>query len=79
MFITGNIQKVGEGLIAWAWPARDQVAQKSDGVAIFALVWLAYAVGAGLGAAGHALLSHPLLLPAAVLPFIMFRLAKVKR
>ena len=45
VFITGNIQKVGEGLLAWIWPSNDPKAPKSDGFAIFGLVWLAYAVG----------------------------------
>jgi uncharacterized membrane protein YoaK (UPF0700 family) len=49
VFITGNLQKLGEGLLQWAWPPKDG-AGKSDGVAIFALVWIGYAVGAGLGA-----------------------------
>ena len=75
VFITGNIQKVGEGLLAWLWPSRDPNAQKSDGVAIFAFVWFAYALGAGLGALANARMAQPLLLPAALLPFIMFRLS----
>jgi hypothetical protein len=40
------------------------------GVAIFGLVWLSYALGALLGALGNAFLTYPLLLPAAVLPFV---------
>ena len=70
VFVTGNIQKIGEGLIAWAWPSRDP-AHKSDGVMIFALVWFGYAVGAGLGAVAHMTLTYPLLVPAALLPFVM--------
>ncbi len=72
VFITGNIQKVGEGLIAWAWPSHDPQA-KSDGLAIFAFVWFAYALGAGLGAVANTYLAYPLLPPAAILPLIMFR------
>lgn len=77
VFITGNIQKIGEGLLAWLWPSRDPKA-KSDGLAIFAFVWFAYAFGAGLGAVANAWLSYPLLLPAAILPLIMFRLTPQK-
>ena len=70
VFITGNLQKIGEGLVAWAWPPRDGAA-KSDGVAIFAWVWFGYAAGAVLGALGANHLGYPLLLPAAVMPFVM--------
>jgi uncharacterized membrane protein YoaK (UPF0700 family) len=71
VFITGNIQKVGEGLLAWAWPSKDPGAPKSEGVTIFALVWIAYAIGAMLGAVMDRALSKPLLLPAAMMPFVM--------
>ena len=66
VFITGNIQKVGEGLIAWIWPHKDGTAKSSDGFAIYGLVWIAYAVGAGLGALAERGMTYPLLLPAAV-------------
>jgi uncharacterized membrane protein YoaK (UPF0700 family) len=75
VFITGNLQKLGEGIIAWAWPQKEEGA-KNDGVAIFALVWIAYAIGAGLGATSHRYLAYPLFLPAAVLPFIMLKIGK---
>ena len=70
VFITGNLQKLGEGLVAWLWHRRSRAAPPSDGVAIFGLVWLSYAVGAVLGALGDALLTYPLLVPALVLPFV---------
>jgi uncharacterized membrane protein YoaK (UPF0700 family) len=70
VFITGNLQKLGEGLVAWLWHRRRRSAAPSDGVAIFGLVWLSYALGALLGAVGNAFLTYPLLVPAAVLPFI---------
>jgi uncharacterized membrane protein YoaK (UPF0700 family) len=79
VFITGNLQKLGEGLVAWLWTHRAPAATASDGVAIFALVWLSYAVGAFLGALGNAFLAYPLLAPAAVLPFVyapVWRLAR---
>ena len=72
VFITGNIQKVGEGLLAWAWPAPGKP-RSSGGFAIYGLVWAAYVVGAGLGALAERGLSQPLLLPALVLPFIMMQ------
>jgi uncharacterized membrane protein YoaK (UPF0700 family) len=71
VFITGNIQKIGEGLLAWIWPHNDPKVPRSEGVTIFALVWIAYALGAVLGAFIERALSQPLLLPAAILPFIM--------
>jgi uncharacterized membrane protein YoaK (UPF0700 family) len=70
VFITGNLQKLGEGLVAWLWTRRAGSAPTSDGVAIFALVWLSYALGAVLGALGNAFLTYPLLAPAAILPFV---------
>lgn len=70
VFITGNLQKLGEGLIAWLWRRRAKGAARSDGVAIFGLVWLSYALGAVLGALGNAHLTYPLLVPAAILPFV---------
>lgn len=71
VFVTGNLQKLGEGLVAWIWHHTHGQPHPSDGVAIFGFVWLAYAVGAATGAFAHAALAYPLLLPAAILPFIM--------
>ena len=71
VFITGNLQKLGEGIIAWVWPSHDRDAKEADGVAIFTVVWVAYALGAVLGALASEHLSLPLLFPAAVLPFVM--------
>jgi uncharacterized membrane protein YoaK (UPF0700 family) len=70
VFITGNLQKLGEGLIAWIWPTEEG-APRSDGVAIFGLVWIAYAAGASIGAIANANLSYPLLIPALLLSFVM--------
>lgn len=71
VFITGNIQKVGEGLLAWAWPSRDIKAPGVEAFAIFGLVWIAYGAGAVFGAVADRALSQPLLVPALVLPFVM--------
>lgn len=79
VFITGNLQKLGEGLISWLWHRRGQSAPGADGFAIFGLVWLSYALGAVLGALGNAFLNYPLLVPVAVLPFVyapFWRLAR---
>jgi uncharacterized membrane protein YoaK (UPF0700 family) len=74
VFITGNLQKFGEALVGRLWPGQGRHAEAPPGdVAIFGLVWLSYAVGAALGAAGHALVPRPLLAPAAILPFVLVR------
>ena len=73
VFITGNLQKLGEGLTHWVWRICGSPIEKSEGVAIFASIWIAYAIGAGLGALGEMLLRWPLLLPAALLPFVMMQ------
>lgn len=75
VFITGNLQKLGEGILAWAWPQNGETSDNNN-VAIFGLVWIAYAIGAGIGATSFRYLTYPLLVPAAVLPFIMLRIGK---
>jgi uncharacterized membrane protein YoaK (UPF0700 family) len=80
VFITGNLQKLGEGLAHWFWKIRGRPpVGKSEGVAIFALVWITYAIGAGLGAFAEKLLQFPLLLPAALLPFVMVEMRALSR
>jgi uncharacterized membrane protein YoaK (UPF0700 family) len=71
VFITGNLQKLGEELVTWLWPGKDGAARQ--GATIFALVWLAYAVGAGSGAVAVNFFEKPLFVPAFILPFIMLR------
>jgi uncharacterized membrane protein YoaK (UPF0700 family) len=71
VFVTGNLQKLGEGLVAWAWAKDHEKSQALESTAIFAYVWIAYAAGAAAGALANGLMSYPLLLPALVLPFIM--------
>ena len=75
VFITGNIQKVGEGLINWIWHPSDTAIRPADSFAIYGGVWIAYAIGAGLGAVAERTMAYPLLVPAAVLPFIMLKRA----
>lgn len=72
VFITGNLQKAGEGLIHWLWHWRNPSPPPAGGFSIFGWVWIAYAVGAGFGALAERLLVYPLLLPAALLPLVMF-------
>jgi uncharacterized membrane protein YoaK (UPF0700 family) len=74
VFITGNLQKFGEGLIGLILPGQGRHAEPPPReIMIFGLVWLFYAIGAGFGAAAHALLAWPLLVPAAILPFVLLR------
>ena len=71
VFITGNLQKLGEELVAWIWPGKDGAARQ--GATIFAFVWCGYAVGAGAGAVAVNFIEKPLFIPAILLPFIMLR------
>lgn len=72
VFITGNLQKLGEELVHLIWPPAEPK-KPGDGAAIYALVWLSYAGGAVLGALADIWIPLPLLLPAVVLPFVMIR------
>jgi uncharacterized membrane protein YoaK (UPF0700 family) len=71
VFITGNLQKLGEELVTWIWPPKDGAVRQ--GASIFALVWFSYAVGAALGTVAVNSIAKPLFVPAAILPFIMIR------
>ena len=72
VFITGNLQKFGEGLVGLLWPGQGRHAEPPPGaVAIFGLAWLAYAVGACLGAVAQRFLIWPLVVPAAILPLVL--------
>jgi len=69
VFITGDLQRLFEGLVAWFWPTPG-IAAPSD-LGPLALVWLEYALGALLGALANRVLPHALLLPAVVMPFVL--------
>jgi uncharacterized membrane protein YoaK (UPF0700 family) len=69
VFITGDLQRLFERVLARLWPGRSE--QPSAGLSILALVWLEYLVGALIGAAAHFATSYPLLIPAALLPFVL--------
>jgi uncharacterized membrane protein YoaK (UPF0700 family) len=73
VFLTGNLQKICEELVARLWPGRRLRDPAPGGLAILSLVWLGYAVGAALGAAATATLALPLLPAALLLPVALFR------
>ncbi len=72
VFITGNLQKLGEEIVAWLWPTAEPK-RPGGGAMIFGLVWLSYAAGALLGAMAARYVPLALLAPAALLPFVMLR------
>jgi uncharacterized membrane protein YoaK (UPF0700 family) len=69
VFITGDLQKLFEAVLAWLFQSRSR--QPPAGFAILAPVWLEYFAGALTGALAHATLAYPLLIPAALLPFVL--------
>jgi uncharacterized membrane protein YoaK (UPF0700 family) len=75
VFITGDLQRLFETVLDWMWQRKAQpvIAQPPPGLGILALVWVEYFVGALIGAAAHFTLTHPLLIPAALLPFVLLR------
>jgi uncharacterized membrane protein YoaK (UPF0700 family) len=68
VFIRGNSQKLGEEIVHWLWPTEGKAGQ---GAGIFAAVWAGYACGALLGAFASSRIGMPLLVAAAILPFVM--------
>ena len=69
MFITGDLQKLFQAVLAWLWPGT--LRQTPPGLVILALVWVEYFVGALLGAAAYFALVYPLLVPAVLLPLVL--------
>jgi uncharacterized membrane protein YoaK (UPF0700 family) len=69
VFITGDLQKLFEAVLAWLWQSNSS--RPPPGLAILAPVWLEYFCGALLGALAHVSLAYPLLIPAALLPFVL--------
>jgi uncharacterized membrane protein YoaK (UPF0700 family) len=69
VFITGDLQKLFEAVLTWLW--RSKPGQPPAGLGILAPVWLEYFSGALLGALAHTTLAYPLLIPAALLPFVL--------
>jgi uncharacterized membrane protein YoaK (UPF0700 family) len=75
VFLTGNLQRLGELVLAALWPPRgaSPVEPTPGGILLLLLVWLDYAAGAVLGALGHARLPLPLLPAAVLLPLALIR------
>jgi uncharacterized membrane protein YoaK (UPF0700 family) len=69
VFITGDLQRLFERVLAWLWPGKAEA--PAAGLHILALVWVEYIAGALIGAAAHFTVSHPLLVPAVLLPFVL--------
>ena len=69
VFITGNLQKLGEEIAFWIWPTPGR-RMTGDSI-IFALAWLGYALGAAAGALAADIMAKPLIIAACILPFIM--------
>src|SRR3954468_21768771 len=57
VFITGNLQKLGEELASWIWPTPGKRMNRDS--IIFALAWLGYALGAVAGALAADLIGKP--------------------
>ena len=71
VFITGDVQRLFEGLVALLWP-RPGTQPPAD-VGPLALVWLVYFCGALIGAFADLSFRYALLIPAAILPFVLLR------
>ena len=71
VFITGDVQRLFEGLVALLWP-RPGTQPPAD-VGPLALVWLVYFCGALIGAFADLTFRYALLIPAAILPFVLLR------
>jgi uncharacterized membrane protein YoaK (UPF0700 family) len=69
VFITGNLQKLGEEIAFWIWPVPGKT-MKRDSI-VFALAWVGYALGAAAGALAADLMTRPLIIAACILPFVM--------
>jgi uncharacterized membrane protein YoaK (UPF0700 family) len=66
VYLTGNMQHLSENFVAFVWHGNEAPPAVAA-LAIPAAVWVCYGSGALCGAAGHAYLSWPLLVPAALL------------
>ena len=69
VFITGNLQKIGEEFVSWMWPPPGKQVKRES--AIFALAWFGYALGAVAGALAADFIDKPLIFAACILPFVM--------
>ena len=71
VYITGDVQRLFEGVVAFLWP-RPGTPPPAD-VGPLALVWLVYFCGALIGAFADLSFRYALLIPAAILPFVLLR------
>ncbi len=71
VYITGDLQRLFEGVAALIWPKRG--APPSAGIGALALVWLEYLCGGLIGALADISFRHALLIPAVILPFVLLR------
>src|SRR5215210_4943868 len=69
VFVTGNLQKLGEEIASWVWPSQGQQVKRES--IIFVLAWLGYAMGAVAGTLAADFIDKPLIVAACILPFIM--------
>lgn len=69
VFITGDLQRLFEKVLAWLWGAHEE--QPTSGLGTLALVWVEYFMGALIGALAHATVPHALLIPAALAPLVL--------
>ena len=69
VFITGNLQKLGEEFVSWIWPSPGKQVRRES--AIFALAWIGYALGAVAGTLAADFIDKPLIIAACILPFVM--------
>jgi uncharacterized membrane protein YoaK (UPF0700 family) len=71
VFITGNLQRLGEGLVQRLWPVRAEGRSDAAPIGLYAMIWLGYPLGAALGALAQKFVAWPLVAPAVVLPFVL--------
>ena len=71
VYITGDVQRLFEGIVAFLWP-RPGMPPPTE-VGPLALVWLVYFCGALIGAFADLSFRYALLIPAAILPFVLLR------
>ena len=77
VYITGDGQRLFEGVAARIWPKRG--APPSAGIGALALVWLEYLCGGLIGALADLTFRHALLIPAVILPFVLLRRRRTAR
>src|SRR3954466_13324536 len=59
VFITGNLQKLGEEIVSWVWPSQGKQVKREN--IIFVLAWFGYAMGAVSGTLAADFIKKPLI------------------